>query len=328
MIFKCKNCSGNVVYNPDKKKMCCPYCDSEESQERKDYPEQDQQLELCPNCGGEVPVDVHTAATKCPYCDNYLIFNSRVEGENEPSYVLPFQLSKEVCKEKIKEKFKKQVFAPTDFLSEVRLNTIEGDYVPFWLFDYDTITDFLAEGRKVRSWSSGNYRYTETSYYQIHRNMSLNFRKVPADASTPMPDDIMDLMEPYDYSQLQEFKPDYLSGFMAEKYNLPSMKYVDRVRVKVKSDVDSYLSGTYPGYMSVSPISNKTSYLNEAAHYTLLPVWVYRYEYQGKEYPFYVNGQTGKIVGTPPVSKTKVLTYAGTMWLVLSLILSLILLAL
>lgn len=327
MIFKCKNCSGNVIYSPEKKKMVCPFCDSEGSQERKDYPEHEKDLTLCPNCGGQIPVEVHTAASQCPYCDNYLIFNSRVEGENQPQYVLPFQLGKEECKEKIRQKFKKCVFAPTDFLSEARLNTIQGDYVPFWLYDYDTVTDFWAEGRKVRSWVSGNYRYTETSYYQIHRNMSLDFRKVPADASTAMPDDVMDLMEPYDYSVLQEYQPDYLSGFMAEKYNLPAIQYVDRVKHKVQSDVDSYMRGTYSGYQSVSPISSKTDYHNEAAKYALLPVWVYHYEYGGKEYPFYVNGQTGKIVGNVPVSKSKVLSYAGTLWLSLTAILLLLVFA-
>ena len=82
MIFKCKNCGGNVVYDPDRKGMFCPFCDSQDSDERNDYKETD--LRICPNCGGEVPVEEHTAATKCPYCENYLIFDSRVEGQYEP----------------------------------------------------------------------------------------------------------------------------------------------------------------------------------------------------------------------------------------------------
>ena len=36
MIFKCKNCGGNAVYHPEKKKMWCPHCDSEDSEERLD----------------------------------------------------------------------------------------------------------------------------------------------------------------------------------------------------------------------------------------------------------------------------------------------------
>ena len=36
MIFKCKNCGGNVVYSPERKKMFCPFCESEDSEERQD----------------------------------------------------------------------------------------------------------------------------------------------------------------------------------------------------------------------------------------------------------------------------------------------------
>ncbi|MBR6627428.1 MAG: hypothetical protein IKL04_05585 [Lachnospiraceae bacterium] len=324
MIFKCKNCGGNTVYSPEKKQMHCPYCDGAETQDRFDFPEFEGNYTICPNCRGEISTDVHTASSRCPYCDTYLIFNERVEGEYLPAYVLPFQIGKDKCKEMLKEQFKKKTFAPTDFLSEARLETIEGDYVPFWLFDYDSVTDFTAEGRKVRRWTSGNYQYTETSYYEIRRNMSAGFRKVPADASTPMPDEVMDLMEPYDYTQLQKFEPQFLSGFMSEKFNLPAIKYVDRVKVKMQESIDAYLKGTYTGYSSVSPLSKTTQYNNEQTHYALLPVWVYHYEYAGKKYPFYVNGQTGKIVGKVPVSLPKVLAYGGTLWGALALILVLL----
>ena len=40
-----------------------------------------------------------------------------------------------------------------------------------------------AEGTKVRSWTSGDRRYTETSYYQILRDLDIHFREIPAAAS-------------------------------------------------------------------------------------------------------------------------------------------------
>ena len=319
MIFKCKNCEGNVVYSPEKHKMYCPFCDSEESGERRDYTEQD--LKVCPNCGGEVPVQEHTSAIRCPYCDNYLILNERVEGEYEPALIIPFQLGKEKCKEIIRDKFKKCLFAPTDFLSEVRLNGIEGDYVPFWFYDYDVNCDFQAEGTKVRSWTSGNLQYTETSYYNIVRDMDVAFRKIPADASVKMPDDVMDLLEPYSYDALEPFKPEYMSGFVGEKYNMVSDLVENRAKTKMKAAADTMMRGSYSGYNSVRTRSNSMVENDSAARYGLLPVWKYIYSYKGKEYPFYVNGQTGKLVGTAPISSKKVWAYAGTLWVCLTIIL-------
>ncbi|MBO4514541.1 MAG: hypothetical protein J5721_02590 [Lachnospiraceae bacterium] len=221
MIFKCKNCGGNAVYSPEKKMIVCPFCDSENSYSRKDK-ETSYGLEVCPECGGTIPVEQYDSAMKCPYCDNSVIFNERVEGQYLPKFVIPFELGKEKTKGLIRDKFKKYTFAPADFLSEVRLDSMQGIYVPFWFYDYMTNAYYSGEGTKVRSWTSGSYRYTETSYYSVVRDMNIPFEKLPADASIKMPDSVMDLMEPYDYSKLTEFKPEYLSGFNAEYYNMPA----------------------------------------------------------------------------------------------------------
>lgn len=322
MIFKCKNCGGNVVYSPEKRGMFCPYCESEGSEERKDYT--DGETVVCPNCGGELNVEEHTSATQCPYCDNYLIFNSRVEGAYLPKLIIPFRMGKETCKESIREKFKKCLFAPTDFLSEVRMGSIKGTYVPYWFYDYDVNCDFQGEGTKVRSWRSGDTQYTETSYYDIRRNMDINFRKIPVDASVQMPDDVMDLMEPFDYSQLEEFRPEYMSGFFGEKYNMTSDLVESRAKQKMNEDAEKLIKESYAGYSSVRIMQDNRQTGDSDVSYGLLPVWSYSYQYKGQDYPLYVNGQTGKIVGKAPVSKGKVWAYTATLWACLTIILMLV----
>ena len=118
MYFRCRNCGGNTVYSPERHGMYCPYCESEGSGERAEG--QTGALTVCPNCGGEVAVEEHTSATQCPYCDSYLIFNERVEGRYAPRMMIPFQMGKESCKKLLRDKFKRCLFAPVDFLSEVR----------------------------------------------------------------------------------------------------------------------------------------------------------------------------------------------------------------
>lgn len=321
MIFKCKNCEGNVVYSPEAKKMVCPYCESEGSEERRDYTESN--IKICPNCSGEVPVLEHTSALQCPYCDNYLILNSRVENEYAPRWVIPFQMGKENCKKSIREHFKKCLFAPTDFLSEAKLNEIQGIYVPFWFYDYDTTCTYEGEGKKVRTWTTGNTQYIETSYYAIAREMDISFSKMPVDASLDMPDEVMDLLEPFRYDQLQEFRPEYLSGFYGEKYNMGADTLETRIKQKMNQDVEDMMKETYTDYSGVRKINSNTYINNSEVNYGLLPVWKYLYKYQGKEYPFYVNGQTGKIVGTPPVSVKKVWAYAVSLGLSLAAVLAL-----
>lgn len=322
MIFKCKNCGGNVIYSPERHTMFCPFCESEKSEERTD--ESLGELTICPNCGGEVKLEDHTSATRCPSCDCYLILNERVEGQYAPKTIIPFQLGKETCKQSLREKFKKARFAPTDFLSEVKLNSMQGIYVPFWFYDYDTHWDFRAEGTKVRSWTSGDTAYTETSYYDIVRDIDMVFQRIPVDASQQMPDDVMDLVEPFDYGQMIGFTPEFMSGFYAEKYNMPSGEVENRAKAKMRDDADQLLKSSYSGYSSVKVQRREMQIRGSQADYGLLPVWKYLYKYKDQEYPFYVNGQTGKIVGTPPISKKKVWVYTGTIWASLTIILVLI----
>ena len=40
-------------------------------------------------------------------------------------------------------------------------------------------------------------------------------------------------------------------------------------------------------------------------HYALLPVWLLNTKWQGKDFLFAMNGQTGKMVGDLPVDKKK-----------------------
>lgn len=316
MYFRCKNCGGNAVYSPERHSMYCPHCDSVKSHERADG--ESGALTVCPNCGGEVPVQEHTSATQCPYCDGYLIFNERVEGEYKPRMMIPFQLGKESCKKSLREKFRKCLFAPTDFLSEARLESIQGIYVPYWFYDYDTDCVFQGEGTKIKVWRSGDKEYTETSHYAIHRQMDIRFEKIPLDASEQMPDDVMDLIAPFQYNQLDGFSPEYMSGFYGEKYNMTSDVLENRARQVMNTDAQKLLRESYAGYSTVKTVRQDVRVRESSAAYGLLPVWKYRYQYKGQEYPFYVNGQTGKIVGTAPVSSGKVWAYAGTLWAVLT----------
>ena len=311
MIFKCKNCGGNTVYSPEHKSMFCRYCDSVNSEVRKHdlY-----NIQLCPECAGELVIREYASAMQCPYCDNYIILNERVEGDYLPHKLIPFKYSKNMVKNLLKERFKKTLFAPTDFLSEARLDSMTGEYVPFWMYDYNTSCVYEGEGTKVRSWTSGNYRYTETSYYRVVRDLNVLYNDIPVDASLKMADSTMDLMEPYDYKELVPFAPEYMSGFNGEKYNIASGELANRAEVKTRSSAEKILQQNLGGYSGLRQKFKEIKPTNTAVNYCLLPVWEYIYEYKGIKYPFYVNGQTGKIVGKAPISKEKVWAYGATLW--------------
>ena len=48
-----------------------------------------------------------------------------------------------------------------------------------------------------------------------------------------MPDNIMDLLEPYQYDAMGDFQPEYMSGFDGEKYNMAAGIVENRANAKL-----------------------------------------------------------------------------------------------
>ena len=317
MIFKCRNCGGNSVYHPDKKTMWCPHCDSEESQQKVE----NDSITTCGNCGAPLDgVTEYTSALKCSHCGSYIILKERVEGENKPDLILPFAVSKDKAVEILNKEFGTKILIPFSFLSQASLECMEGSYVPFWLYDYYADIDYEAKATKVRVYVRDDIEYTETSHYRVTRKMDINFHKIPVDASKRMADDIMDLMEPYEYQALKQFEEKYMSGFEGEVVNFPNTDLEQRAAQRAKEASETMLNQTVTGYTTVVPVKKQIDISKKKAHFALLPVWVYRYEFRGKEYIYHVNGQTGKVIGTVPTDKRKAYLYTGTVFAITALI--------
>ena len=115
LTYKCPNCGGYLVFEPETQHYTCPYCLSDfaqteldtatsESEDMQDTEENTQEQEgqvlvyTCPSCGAEIATDTTTAATFCYYCHNPIVLSGRLSGEQMPSLIIPFQISKEEAK--------------------------------------------------------------------------------------------------------------------------------------------------------------------------------------------------------------------------------------
>ena len=152
MFYRCKNCGGNVTYHPEKKKMICESCGSEESQQ--EIPQK--KIHICSNCGGQIETTEYTLACRCPYCQTFHILEDRMEGEYRPRLLLPFCLDRHHAAEKLKETFAGKMFLPSNFCAASSLESMEGIYVPFWMYDFHSHIYFEGEGDRVRTWREGD----------------------------------------------------------------------------------------------------------------------------------------------------------------------------
>ena len=257
----------------------------------------------CPSCGAQLICDATTAATSCPYCGNPTVVPGQFSGMLKPDLVIPFKLSREDAIRELKKHYRGKAFLPKTFSSENQLQKIQGIYVPFWLFSGEAEGSSHFECTRSRSYRSGEYRVTETEYYDVYRAGTMPFEKVPVDASSKMPDDHMDSIEPYDYSDLKPFSTAYLPGFLADKYDVSVDECRERADTRCMGSLQSALRDSVKGYDTRFPQGKKASIKAGKVHYAMLPVWVLNTKWQDKDFLFAMNGQTGKLVGDLPVDR-------------------------
>lgn len=330
--YKCPNCGGPLQWGAQNQSFCCEYCGSEFSEEQlkivfsdvenstvaEEIPEEKTEeftegtsLYICNSCGAEIIADNTTAATFCYYCHNPTILQGRLTGEYRPSHVIPFSIERENAIKIFKDWCKARWFLPSDFKSQQQLEKMSGVYIPFWLADCKSDADVTALGKQIRSWTRGDTRYTETKEYSVHRSAIIDFEKIPADGSSKAEDKLMDAIEPFDYNGLKTFSMSYLSGYMAEKYDIGKLDVLPRIRSRIEDASISMLRETMTGYSSVVVTNKRIDLIGTKWTYTLLPVWFMTYKHGGKNYYFAINGQTGKIAGTPPLSHKKALLFSA-----------------
>lgn len=324
ITYKCPNCGGVLEFKSESQSWKCEFClsdfDDREIKsiekgllsEKEKREEAEREFEAigktysCTSCGAEIVTDSTTSATFCYYCHSPAILPGQLSGKFRPAKVIPFKIKKEAATEAFIKWCKKKPLLSKDFTSASQLQHLSGVYIPFWLFDCDIRGKISAEGRNIRTWVSGDKRYTETKYYDVGRSATARFIKVPADGSKKTDDQLMETLEPFDYNQMVDFSMPYLSGYMAEKYDLDDGAVYGRIVERLKDYSNKLLRDTITGYSSVSVRSCSVDISKSKVQYVLLPTWMFTYNYKGKVYVFAMNGQTGKIAGSLPISNKQV----------------------
>lgn len=325
--YKCPCCGGAINFDTSAQKMKCPYCDAEfEVEEFKEYvkelsEETEQKITweseagsewqesetagmkvyTCESCGGEVVADENTVAAQCPYCDNNVIMQGGMSGVLKPDYVIPFKLDKKAAKEKYKKHLSNKRLLPKCFKTENHIEEIKGIYVPFWLYSADSKGKVRYKATRVRTWSSGSYRYTKTSFYSVTRGGDMSFTNIPVDGSSKMPDDLMESLEPYRFEDAVDFETAYLAGYLADKYDVDAEEGTARVNERIQKSMENEFKKTVNGYATVTTEHTAMELSNSSAKYALYPVWLLNTKWKDKTYVFAMNGQTGKFVGDLPV---------------------------
>ena len=347
--YKCPNCGAPLSFLPGHEKVTCQYCDTEfevatieemfkaknelaaraEEAEQTKWKTEDAGSEwtdeessglrafTCSSCGAEIVCDENTMATECVYCGNPTMLPKRFEGDLKPDFVIPFKKNKNDAVAALKEFYKGHYLLPNNFTANNRVEAIQPMYVPFWLFDSQIDAEATFKAEKIHRHDTATEIVTETEVYNCKRRATMSFEKIPADGSKKMDNAYMDSIEPFNFSELEPFNTGYLTGYLADKYDVSAEESSPRADLRVKNTAIEVLQGTVQNFDTCQLEDSAILKTVGNVIYAMVPVWILTTRYEDKPYTFIMNGQTGKVVGSLPYDKTKAFLYPAFCTLVL-----------
>lgn len=346
----CINCGAELKYKPGTTTITCEYCGHKEQislettkfEELELYPylksmgnqKNSEEISIlhCKNCGANQHVEENYKSLHCVYCSMPLIReDARSEEWILPGAVLPFQIDQNASYAIFKKWVNNLWWAPNK-LKKASLDPqfTKGLYLPYWTFDAQLAANYTGQ-RGEYYYETQSYRdkdgnrktrqVRKTRWYPASGTVSGFVDDTLIQASKQRAGRVPSSIARWDLKKLQPFHSGFLSGFVTEKYTIPLKEGHNASRDKAQQIATSWAASDIGGdTQRVTSIDMTLA--EETFKHILLPVYVSSYRYNGKEYHFFVNGETGALSGKRPYSFWKIFfAIVGALIVILAIVL-------
>lgn len=327
---KCPDCGATMDFDPTTGGLYCSYCGHREeiSAENEKGESQAEELDLekaeftgncdwgvasktvtCKSCGAVSVYDALAVANECPYCGSNQVMEASDVKTLAPNGVVLFKLTAKDAGARFTKWLSGKWFAPRAAKLSAKADKFKGIYLPYWTFDADTYTEYKAEYGKDRTVGSGDKRRTVTDWYRTSGTYEEFIDDQLVAGTGDQNVNMLRKVEPFDTKDNKAYKPEYLAGFLAERYSIGLKdaweKGKEFIKTRLKGAIESKIRREHNAD-HVRSYQASTSFSNVTYKYLMLPVWLSCFSYKGKTYQFIVNGQSGKVGGDYPISPWRV----------------------
>ncbi|OSM04294.1 hypothetical protein [Magnetofaba australis] len=316
-------------FDPGVAALTCPYCGHQQTlPDQLAVPEeldlnaflehaasdaQTQSITLvkCDQCGASVEPESHVTATECAFCGAAMNLREISQRQIKPSSLLPFAVEKKAAANLFKEWVASRWFAPSALTAVAQREApMQGIYIPYWTFDSQTHSeydgqrgDYYTETRIVNG-EEKEERKIEWTY--VSGRISEWFDDVLIMASTALPREVAQELEPWDLENLVVYDAQYTSGFRAQNYQVDLQQGFELADERMEAEIRELVEQDIGGDRQRIDSLNVRHYDVTFKH-ILLPIWIHTYRMGDKSYQCLINGRTGEVSGERPYSWVKIL---------------------
>ena len=334
--FPCTQCGANLQFSPGTDSLKCPYCGKE--QKIPSVPQHIPELDFlaylnhlpdgdgvhekltvhCTSCGAETELKPDVTASLCPFCGCGIVATGATKKAIRPQGLLPFKVTKDESATLFRNWVAGLWFAPSALKKQAQFATIRGVYVPAWTYDAITETNYVGE-RGEDYWETETYTETDaqgntvtrtrqvckTRWWPASGHVRNTFDDLLVMATRTLPRQYLDRLQPWDLPALLPYSDDYLSGFVAESYQVALPEGFEQAKEMMQPAIRNTICRDIGGdHQRIASVN--TDYRNITFKHLLLPVWISAYQFQGRTFRFVVNARTGQVQGERPWSGMKI----------------------
>ena len=319
---KCKNCGGDLIFNPKTQNLDCEKCGSSfpfkmirriekkeyirgiSNQDTLEWARQAKKVK-CQTCGADIDLFGLAFTTRCPYCESSYVSDINQLPGIKPDALVPFAFDEEEALKKFREGIKKKFFVPSSFKKKLPNNKIVGIYVPTFNFDMDTFTTYRGTLERTVTVQRGKETVRKVERFNISGTKKMIHRNYVIESADNVNDKQITSLLPYDFDNSYEYDANFIRGHNAKHYEDNLDKCHDLAVKKIEEIIKANILSGY-NYDRVVSYNQNTIYSNEAYIYRFLPLYNFVFDYNKKQCIVVMNGQTGKVGKGLPVSPLKV----------------------
>ena len=288
----------------------------------------------CGGCGAQIVINTsEQMGSRCHWCRHLLTVNEQVPNGAVPDAVLPFKLTRDEAIARIRQfAGKRKLFAARRFVRGFTAEDVVGVYLPYMVVDGNVSAAVAGHGevetrRYVRGTEKNKRTYYDADVYEVHRQVDFTVDDLTLESSSERADmntsvntnNVINTIQPFDTENALRWNASYLTGFTSEKRDSdiaelqPELEHrlLSIARHQVEPSVQRYDRGVRWERERLDV--HGTRFVS-----MYLPVWLYSHKDdrggKGKGMIHYiaVNGRTGEVMGSIPVSHGRLLALAVT----------------
>jgi len=329
----CDHCGAKLVWDPEHDALACDHCGTTRAVERLEDEIQEYALAdieqhatglglevratRCENCGAQVAFEEVRTADVCVFCGSANVLAQSANRHTiRPESVIPLDVGQAAVEANFKRWLKGLWFRPNALKRVMAVDAV-GIYLPAWTFDANVHSAWTAD--------SGTYYYVTRTYTTMQngkpvtrtrRERRVRWRPAAGQrddeyddlqvlASHGVPADKAQALGAFDTSALVPYRGEYLAGWFAEEYRIDLAQGWASGQARIHERQRERCAGDIPGD-TYRRLSVRDTLSEVRWKHVLFPIWSATYAFGGKQYPVWIHGQTGNVVGEAPLSWVKI----------------------